>query len=490
MKKNAVLSLFLVLMLFLCLVGPANAEEHSVGINSFNDIYKYIHDLHIDKPNSETLIRGAINGMIEELGDPYTEYIPPEDLEDFFSSIDGEYVGVGIQIEPGENYPKITGIIANTPASKADIKPGDLIVKVNGVDIANEPLSKIVQKIRGFEGTKVTITIRREGKNDVDIELVRASINTPTAEGKMLEGNICYIRINTFGSHTPHEFRKILATLVMRGAEKLVLDLRDNPGGLLQASVQICSNFVDTDKVVVSIIDRSGKKEDCLTEDKPYFKGMPVVILVNKGSASASEILTGALQDYGIATVIGDQTYGKGTVQSVITLKEGGALKLTIAEYYTPKERVISGKGLSPDIQVLTPGLVVPAALNFFNKPGETAVHMETGKTTATVNGSDVTLRQTALIRSEEIYLPLRFIFEALGYRVDWQPENGSIRVEGDNTDLLFYPGDRVITIGDNTLEGTLPVLNESGTNYIPVSDLPLVGISVKIDGGSITIKK
>lgn len=490
LKRNAVFSLVLALALFFCLAGPANAEDRPISIGTLEEIYNYIQTLYINKPDSDALIRGAIDGLIGELDDPYTEYMPPQELEDFSGTLDGDYVGVGIQLQPGENYPKVVGTIENTPASKADIKPGDLIVKVDGVDIAKEPLGKVVQKIRGPEGTKVRITIRREGKADFDIELNRANINTPTVTGKMLDEEIGYVKISSFGSHTPREFRKELAGLVQQGAGKLVLDLRDNPGGILQAAVQISGSFIDSGRVVVSTVDRSGKEEEYRSEEKPFLKGMPVVVLINKNSASASEILAGALQDYGAATLIGGQTYGKGTVQVIIPLKEGGALKLTIAKYYTPKERVIDGTGLSPDVQVLTPGLAVPVALNFFKHPVKNTVNLELGKTEAQVNGSAVSLRQTAMRRSDEIYLPLRFVFEALGYRVDWQPDNGSVKVTGDGFDLSFYPGDGITTSGGKKLDGAQPVLYEDGVNYIPVSDLTLLGINVKINGGNVTIEK
>lgn len=491
MRKTTLLALILALVFTFCFAGTSLAAENpAASADTFEEILNHIETLHISKPDSDTLVKGAIEGLIDSLNDPYTEYMPPAYLKDFNGSLDGDYVGVGMQLQPGEKYPKVVDTIENTPAREAGITSGDLVIKVDGVDVSKEPLGKVVQKIRGPEGTKVRLTIRREGAEDFEVELARANINTPTVYGKILDDGIGYIRINTFGAHTAGEFRKSLASLIEQGATKLILDLRDNPGGILQSSVRISSNFVERGQVVVSTVDRNGKRMEYRTEEAPIGKGMSVAVLVNHNSASAAEILAGALQDYGTATLIGGQTYGKGTVQVVLPLKAGGALKLTAAKYHTPKDRVIDGTGLGPDIQVLTPGLHVAMAQRYLKKLASNKLIIETGKSEVLVNGSAVQLRQTAVQRSGATYLPLRFVFEALGYRVDWQSASGSIKITGYQSEAVFYPDDGRLTLGGQNVPGAEPLLIEEGATYIPVSDLGLLNINVKLDGSNITIEK
>lgn len=491
MRKNVLRSLLLSLLLAFFILGQSfAAESPAVGTDTLEEILNYTQTMHIEKPDSDTLVKGAIQGLLDSLNDPYTEYMPPSELKDFKGSLDGDYVGVGIQLQPGEKYPKVLGAIDGSPAGKALIKPGDLLIKVDGAEVAGEPLGKVVQKIRGPEGTKVRLTIRREGAADFDVDLIRANINTPTVTWEMLDDGIGYIRINTFGQHTAGDFRKSMDSLLQLGVEKLVLDLRDNPGGILQAAAQIAGNFAEPGRVVVSTIDRSGQRQEYRTEGDPIAKGLPVVVLVNHNSASASEILAGALQDYGTAALIGGRTYGKGTVQAMIPLKAGGALKLTIARYHTPKDRVIDGTGLNPDIQVLSPGLSLAVAQRYLKQPDKYTVTFEPGNYTALVNGNAVPLKYNALQRPDATYLPLRFVFEALGCRVDWLEENGSIKITGAGPEVVFYPGGGLVTAGGQNLPGAQPLLSEDGTNFVSVSDLTLLGFNVKLDGSNISIEK
>lgn len=491
LRKNTLLVLFLSFFLAFFLAGPSLAAENTaIGTDTFEEILDYVQTLHISSPDSDTLVRGAIEGLLDSLKDPYTEYLPPAELEDFSGSLDGDYVGVGLHLQPGERYPKVLDAIERSPASEAGIKPGDLVIKVDGVDISQESLGKVVQKIRGPEGTKVHLTIRREGAADLELELARANINTPTVNGKIMDDGIGYIRINTFGVHTAGEFKKSLDSLIQQGAKKLILDLSDNPGGILQAAVRISGNFIESGQVAVSTVDRSGKRLEYRTEEAPIAKGLPVVVLVNHDSASASEILAGALQDFGVATLIGGQTYGKGTVQAVIPLEAGGALKLTIAKYHTPKDRVIDGTGLSPDIQVLTPGLSVAVAQRYLTQTGKNTVVIDADKPDAWVNGSAVQLRQPAVQRLGATNLPLRFVFEALGCRVDWLAYDESIKITGSKSEIVYYPGDGRFTLGGQNVPGAEPLLYEDGNAYIPVSDLSLLNINVKLDGSNISIEK
>ena len=491
LRRLLVIALVLVYALVFWNAKPLLAAEGGeIGPDTFVEVFTYIKEVHINNPDSATLYRGAIEGLIDTLDDPYTEYMSPEDFEEYTRYLDNTYAGVGIELLPGEGYPKVLDTIDNTPAKRAGIKPGDLLIEVDGVDVYNEPLDMVVQKVRGPEGTTVKLTIRREGQEDFVLELVRKSINAPTVYKEMLAGGTGYLRVYNFSSDTANEFRKALTELIREGAAQLILDLRNNPGGYLQAAVQVAGNFLEPGELVVSTVDRKGVRTEYRTEETPVFKGGDVVVLVNEYSASAAELLAGALQDHGVAVLLGSRTHGKGTVQGLISLDSGGALKITQARYHTPKDRIIDGQGLAPDVQVLTPGLQIVAARRYLEQPEKVTITFELDSPEAFVNGESVVLLYPVIQRSGEIYLPLRFVMESCGWRVDWQERDGSIMVSGSGLDLVLYPGDgRVIDSGRSRPE-TLQLMNENGATYFPVAGAQISGLDLKIDGSHVSIEK
>lgn len=489
MRKRTQWVLFMALFFTLWLAGPSLAGADGAG--TLDEILDYVQEMHISSPETEALYDGAINGLIDTLDDPYTVYMKPDELVEFSNSLQGTFVGVGIELVPGENYPSVLRTIEGSPAESSGVKAGDILIGVDGNTITKESLPNIIQKIRGPEGTRVRLTLRRDGLGDFEVELIRSSINLPTVQGELLEDGIGYINISIFGSSTADDFKDTLTQLKKRGAEKLIVDLRDDPGGYLQAAVQIAGNFVERGRMVVSIVNRDNNRQSYYTDGDMIAGGMPVAILVNNDSASASEALAGALQDFGVATLIGDRTFGKGTVQSVIPLKAGGALKMTTAKYHTPNDRVIDYTGLAPDIQVLTPALQLARAKNWLNPSDKTTVIFEAGGTGAIVNGSAVKLSQTPLQQGNITYLPLRFVFEALGYRVDWQFSDGSIKVTDPLSEVLFYPeGDWRALSDGQAVTVTDPLLNKNGATYVSLSSLKLLNLKVAIDNGRITIEK
>lgn len=476
------------LFLAVFLIGSPRAGATEAG--TFEEIMDYVQELHISNPQEETLYDGAIDGLINSLHDPYTEYMKPEELKEFSNSLEGTFEGVGIELVPGDIYPGILRTIEGSPAEKAGIRAGDVLIKVDGIDIANESLSVITQKIRGPEGTRVKLSIRRDGNDEYNFELLRSSIILPTVHSELLDGGIGYIKIDTFGSSTANDFKEALTTLRKKGAEKLILDLRNDPGGYLLAAIEIAGNFMERGKVVVSIVNNDDKRQYYYTKDDMIAGGMSVAILVNNASASASEILAGALQDHGMATLIGDRTYGKGTIQTVIPLKGGGALKLTTARYHTPSDRAIDHMGLAPDIQVLTQELQLEAAKKWLNSPDKTTVTFEEGRTEAFINGSAVKLAYAPLMKAETTYLPLRFVLEALGYRVDFRPSDGSIKVTGTGTEVVFYPRDGLTLSSGKVVTGTESLFTKDGVTYLPLPALQIFNLQVEVDNGRITIEK
>lgn len=319
--------------------------------------FKVIRALHVVKSRyvedvkNDTLIAGAIKGMVKSLDDPHSIYMDAKTFKEFMIETEGSFGGVGIVIGIKDKLLTVVAPIEGTPGEKAGIKSGDQIIKIDGQETQDMALDEAVNKIRGTEGSKIVLTILR-GQEVQDYTLTRSNIQIKTVAGKMLEDNIGYIRISMFNDNTGNDFVRKLQELEKQGMKAMVLDLRDNPGGLLGESVKVASQFVPKGPVV-SVVTRDGQRETHSSnlETKKY----PIVILVNGGSASASEIVAGAAQDTGTATLIGTKTYGKGSVQTVIRLDEGSAIKLTIAKYFTPKDRSINGVGIEPDIVIELP---------------------------------------------------------------------------------------------------------------------------------------
>ncbi len=307
-----------------------------------------------EQPEDTQLFYGSIAGLVAAMGDPYSAFFPPENAEAFIEDLSGSFEGVGAEIGIKDGMLTVIAPLPGSPAERAGVLPGDSIVAVNDEDTYVMSLDEAVNNIRGKRGTAVTLTIRREGVEDLlDIVVTRGIISLQTVTHEMLEDEVGLLKINHFNNETISLLDRSVGSLLSSGAKKIILDLRNNPGGFLETSVQVASEWLPEEKTVVV----ESKKQE--SEDRVYsssggmrFLGLPTVVLVNEGSASASEILAGALQDHGVATLVGTQTFGKGSVQDFEILQDGSALKLTIAQWLTPKERQIEGVGITPDVLV------------------------------------------------------------------------------------------------------------------------------------------
>ena len=314
-------------------------------------LYQY-YDGEID---DEVMLEGAIKGMTEALGDPYTVFMNKEEYDAFNQQSEGEYIGLGIQVGVRDNKIVVIAPFDGSPAAKAGIIPGDVILAVNGTEVSGEDIDLAVSMMKGNDKVPVNLSLFRESKGSFDVSVTRDTILMVTVDSEMLENNIGYISVSSFDEHTDEDFTNALVELKNQGMKGLILDLRDNPGGLLSTSVSVVSNFIEKGKVVVSTIDKYDKKE-VLNSEGGEAIGLPLVVLVNEYSASASEIVSGAIRDYEAGTLIGTNTFGKGIVQSVLTgLGDGTALKVTISKYYTPLGENIHGTGIAPDIEVAYP---------------------------------------------------------------------------------------------------------------------------------------
>ncbi len=301
--------------------------------------------------DKEQLVEDAYKGMMASLGDPYSTYYSVEELEDLMEQSEGIYFGIGayVSLDQQTGYAKISGVIEGTPAQEADLRDGDIIYEVDGVSAYGLELTEVVAMIKGEEGTTVHLTLVRDGEQDyVEKDVMRREIESPTVNYEMLDGQMGYIQITEFDDVTADQFAEALAVLRGQGMKGLILDLRSNPGGNLTTVVDIAKMLLP-EGLIVYTENRYGNRQEYSCDGKREFQ-LPMVVLINGYSASASEILAGAIQDYEIGTLIGTTSYGKGIVQQIVSLKDGSAVKLTVSSYYTPKGRNIHGIGIEPDI--------------------------------------------------------------------------------------------------------------------------------------------
>lgn len=302
--------------------------------------------------SSSTLLTGAVKGTVESLNDPYSLYMDPDTYKEFSIETSGSFSGAGIVLGVKDKALTVIAPIEGTPGEQAGIKSGDLILKIDGKDTKDMALDQAVHLIRGPEGTQVVLTIGRSGEEAKDYTIIRANVQLKTVAGRMMDDGIGYLRVSMFSEHTADDFATKLKELEDQGLRAVILDLRNNPGGLIDAGVNVSGQFVPKGPVV-SYETKDGSRVT-------YFSNLPaprypLAVLVNGGSASASEILAGAVQDTGAGTLIGTKTFGKGSVQNVIPFYDASAVKLTVAKWFTPKGRPIDGVGIEPDITVEMP---------------------------------------------------------------------------------------------------------------------------------------
>ncbi len=360
-KKNAILLVILFgLIVFQSTLLIADKNQNSDDNNIYKNIELFTKVLsivkkdYVDDKSYKDLIYGAINGMLSSL-DPHSSFMKPESFKEMQVETTGEFGGLGIEITIRDNILTVVAPIEDTPAYKAGVKAGDKILKINGESTKNLTLMEAVKKLRGKKGTKVTISIFREGlKKLKDITITRDIIKIHSVKSKMYENNIGYIRITQFQQRTAKDVKKALKEFKknFKNIGGIVLDLRNNPGGLLSQAVAVSDIFLKKGKIVYTKGKVANSNMEFYAKDDGTEGNYPMVVLVNTGSASASEIVSGALQDHKRAVIMGTQTFGKGSVQTIIPLEGGAALRLTTAKYYTPSGRSIQAKGITPDIVV------------------------------------------------------------------------------------------------------------------------------------------
>ncbi len=334
----------------------AASTESGVDIDDILDDYRAVIDkYYIGEIDERKLIEGAIKGYVEGLEDPYTEYITEEEMEEYLEEVVGNFVGVGIYMIDNTEYDRIQIVapIPGGPAEEAGILPGDLIISVNGEDLTASDIDIAPNKIKGEEGTTVTIELLR-GTETITVDLVRELVKVSPVESKIIDENIGYISFISFDGETAEDFKMKYEELQTQGITSLIIDLRDNGGGIVDEALQILDYMTPKGEVLLYEVDKNGNEEISKSANDPIIN-VPIVILTNENTASSSEIVVGAMKDLELATIVGETTFGKGVIQQILTLRDGSGMKVTSAEYLTPDRNKINEIGIEPHEKIEIP---------------------------------------------------------------------------------------------------------------------------------------
>jgi carboxyl-terminal processing protease len=354
-KTPIYVAFFMMLAFISSPVHTNESEVPSEKIQQFVDVYKKIKDQYVDEVDDTTLFNYAIEGMVSKL-DPYSDYLSKDDFSELRIGTTGKFGGIGIEITMEDGFVKIITPIDDTPAQKAGLKAGDLVIEVQDVSLKDKSLNDAVKLMRGDPGTKVKIKVLREkAKQPLDFELTRQIIVSKGIKTKVFHGDIGYLRLSSFQSNSTTNVRNAIYELRKETGKTmaaLILDLRNNPGGVLGAAVGISDLFLESGKIVYTKGRTNNSDLEYFANSEDVLEGLPLYVLINGGSASASEIVAGALQDHKRADIYGEKSFGKASVQSIQEMIDGSALKLTTARYYTPNDRNIHGNGIEPDVKI------------------------------------------------------------------------------------------------------------------------------------------
>lgn len=441
---------------------------------SLDEAKQLINKYYVHEVEQTVLEKSSINAMIDSLNDPYSTYMDTSSFKGFLSALDGSYAGVGMYIEQNGDNIQVINPIPGSPAQKAGIQPGDVLTYINDENITSLSVTEVASKIRGPQGSQVTITVKRDNKS-IKLSLIRDIIQVSSVDYKLLEPRIGYIKLHSFTTQSPQEIEEALKDLISQGSESLVLDLRDNPGGLLNVAIDIAGYFVPKGPVVY-VAQRGQKEQVYYTWDKP--KGLPISVLVNERTASAAEILAGAIQDAKTGMIIGTTTFGKGSVQTIFTLESGEGLKLTTAKYLTRGRQDINGKGLTPDIYEVDQNKQLETAVNLLGG-GETSYDVQLGvnSNAAFVGYRTYYLPVMPFLYEGKTMVPLRRVGEYLGFNTQWKNKKAVISLNSDK--VIFDPATHKITKGNNSYDVDGKIIIKNGYTMIPVRLLEHLGVKV-----------
>ncbi len=352
-KKFILILLFLISLNFSKISFAANDEDIYNKIDLFGEVLNKINKEYVEEINQGDVMDAAINGVLQSL-DPYSAYMSPETFKEMETETSGKFGGLGIEVGMEFGVVKVITPMDGSPAEKEGVKAGDYIVQINGVQVQGKTLSEAVELMRGPVGTSLELTVRRKGlRKALVFEITREIIEVKSVKSKIIDDSVGYIRLTAFNENSSKQIKNRIKKFKKNNIHKFILDLRNNPGGLLSQAVKISDFFLNNGEIVSTKSRKSSENRKYFARKGDIIDGETLVVLINYGSASASEIVAGALKDHKRAILIGNNSYGKGSVQSIIPLKNKGAIRLTISKYYLPSGKSISGTGITPDIEVV-----------------------------------------------------------------------------------------------------------------------------------------
>jgi carboxyl-terminal processing protease len=418
-------------------------ELHALTDKQKDEIVDLIIKNHVSGIKKSELDTQNIDSIISSLGDPYTQYFTPDEWKKFQDMLENNYTGIGIRVGSDARGFYVNEVFPDTPAMGAGIQDGDYIIAVEGKTTKGITTEQLISQITGLEGTQVQILIKRDAKY-IKVTMTRHSIHIPALTSRLFDNGTGYIRISSFSSDADELFAAKIKDMQTQGLQSLVIDLRDNPGGLLDTAANMAAQFIQKGSLIHTV-DRTHKATPYPINGLNPLK-VPIIVLVNEYSASASEVLAGALQDYNLATIMGTKSYGKGSVQSLYSLSEGGVLKLTIQEYLTPLKHKVNQVGISPDLKVYGD---VSQLITALQNAGDMDIELALGPHSLTVNGHVFNDRFKVIREDGGTYVHSRVLASIVEGDITWEASTRSVRIDGQQSSAKFHIGHNSIKLID-----------------------------------------
>ncbi|MDS1029669.1 S41 family peptidase [Bacillota bacterium LX-D] len=476
-KLSRFLVCFVLCFAYFAVFTPNWAQAAGKGENQqqiLQEVKEHILKSFVTPVDASKLNQDNVEDMVKSLNDPYSVYFSPEDYSNFIQQTEQEFTGVGMQVELKDKYATVVLPLKNSPAERAGIKANDRILEINGENVVGKTLDYVVGLIRGEAGTVVDIKIARDGeKEPLIFTLTREVIAMDVVETKMIDQQIGYLQLTTFSTNAGEEFEEGIKKLKSQGMKALIFDLRGNPGGYLNSGLDVAAMFVRKNHILLTIVDRNNHKRSFKSLTKPL--GIPTIVLVDGGTASASEIVSGAIQDEGAGRLVGTKTYGKACVQTVFQLSNGGALKLTTANYLTPKGREINKIGLKPDYVVEGEEAQLTKAVELLKQQLKSAassissnkVILSLQENRFIIGDQKVALKPKPYLQHGVTMVPVQGLAQALNGQVSWQKQNNQI-VFRTGTKVVNFAVDKEKAVDSSyRVKMTAPVKIAQGKAYI-----------------------